>query len=81
MADGIFVDDEWELPDFKPCFIYNKELDLLEWVIEDTLTVASSVGPAHAADVLYNADRSRIVGVQIWGAMAAIKRAIAEDDG
>ena len=63
-----------ELGEFKPCFVYNRELDLLEWINENCGHYSETVSKLHAANVLRAMDDRRIVGVQIWGAKAAIER-------
>jgi len=78
MADSISFPEDAEIGEFSPCFIYHEELDLLEWLTEDCGHFSSPVGPPHAADVLWNFDRTKIVGVQIWGVSATIKRCLAE---
>lgn len=64
--------------EFVPCFTYNRELDLLQWLQEDCGYYASPIASTHAADVLYSIDDGRVVGVQIWGAFAAIQREQAD---
>ena len=78
MAEGDCGLNERDEP-FKPCFIYDPQLDVLTWLEEDDITVAAPVSAKHAADVLWNAERTRIIGVQIWGARAAIKQATGEE--
>jgi len=77
MADGIFIDEDWK--PFEPCFVYDAQLDVLTWLESDEITVAQPISGKHAADVLWNAARTKIIGVQIWGARAALKQATGED--
>ena len=72
MAEGDCGLNDRDEP-FKPCFIYDPQLEA------DDITVAAPVSAKHAADVLWNAERTRIIGVQIWGARAAIKQATGEE--
>lgn len=76
-------DPRVELPEgvvigeFKPCYVYNRELDLLQWIQKDDVNVSIPLHNVHAADVLKGSD-DELTGVQIWGALAAIKAELKE---
>ncbi len=60
-----------ELADFKPGCMYIPGLDTLCHLEEDVSTVTVYF-PSNGAAVLWNADRTKIVGVEIFGVRAAI---------
>lgn len=70
MDDAISLPDGAELAEFKPCVVYNEEMQLTQILLRDASMVSVPLRipgvKGHCIDMLYDMTTGELVGMQVW---------------